>query len=190
MQALLHRPMSISALPLIGLCLLGFGTSPALADKPIFVETYNISPVPCDGLQLAGVAYSFTVAGAPSLDCTAGTFAGPGFTNDISAPNIEGTAAGVLHLTFDVPTTHFDFGVAQSTFVSPQSVVVNLNAPGHGVLRAEIDLTTTNDPGFVGGHFNYDGPAVKTATISFPAGPYTRFAVDNVSYFRPPGQAK
>jgi hypothetical protein len=188
MRRFVHR-WSILA-PMAGLCLLGFGTSQAFADKPIFIETFDIAPVPCDGLELAGVTYSFTVAGAPSLDCRAGTRVGPGVTNNIRAPNIEGTAAGILHLTFNVPTTHFDFGVAQSTFSSPQSVVINLNAPGHGVLREEAILSETNDPGFVGGRFTYDGPAVKTATISFSTAPFTRFALDNVSYFAPPGQAK
>jgi hypothetical protein len=164
----------------------------SLAHKPIFTETYDITPVPCEGLSLDGVTYSFTVAGSPSLDCTAGTFTGPGTTNDINPPNIEGTAAGVLHLTFDVPTTQFDFGVALSTFASPQtdSVIVDLFRPGVGLLRQEVPLTTTSDPSFVGGRFEYNGPAVKTVTIHFSSGPFARFALDNVSYFRPPGQSK
>jgi hypothetical protein len=180
---------AISRLFLISLGLLGLTTSTALAGGNIFTETLNIVPAPCEGLQLAGVTYSFTVAGLPNPDCTAGTFAGPGLTNHIQAPNIEGTAAGVLHLTFDHPTTHFDFGVAESTLRSPQTVVIDLNRPGVGMLRQEVDLTTTRDPLFVGGEFVYDGPAVKTAAISFPVGGgFARFAVDNVSYSRPPGQ--
>ena len=184
----MHK-ISVTAMASLGL--LGLTTSTALADKNIFTETFNILPAPCEGLQLAGATYSFTVAGVPNLDCEAGTFVGPGHTNHIQAPNIEGTAAGVLHLTFDVPTTHFDFGVAESTLRSPQSVVVDLNRPGVGMLRQEVDLITTNDPLFVGAGFVYDGPAVKTVAISFPVGGgFARFAVDNVSYFRPPGQTK
>ena len=159
------------------------------ADMNVVTQTYNITPIACDGLDLAGVQYAFTVGPAPSADCVAGTFTGPGVTNNIQSPNIEGTASGVLHLTFDVPTTKFGFGVAQNTFLSPQEVIINLNRPGAGLLRQSVTLTTTNDPGFVGARFDYDGPAVKTVTISFNniGG---RFAVDNVTYFRPPGQAK
>ena len=178
---------------LLAVSLFVLGLGQALADKPIFTETYNLSsPQACEGLALDGISYSFTVAGAPSMDCMAGTFVGPGATNNIDPPNIEGSAAGVLHLAFDVPTTSFGFGVAQSTTASPQaqSAVVDLFRPGVGVLRQEVFLTTTSDPTFVGGRFDYKGPAVRTVTIHFSTGPFTRFALDNVTYFRPPGQTK
>lgn len=48
-----------------------------------------------------------------------GTFNGPGVTNNIQAPNIEGTSAGVLRLEFDKPTRRFGFGVAQSSGFAP-----------------------------------------------------------------------
>jgi len=171
------------------------GTTWALT-KPTFTETFApLSPVSCEGLKLDGVSYSFTVAGAPSLDCNARTSAGPGNTNHIQSPNIEGTSAGVLHLVLDAPTTEFSFGVARSLvsppppFPSvPDSVIVDLFRPGAGLLRDHLLLDPTNDPLFVGGQFNYEGPAVKTVTISFTTPPLTRFAIDNVTYFRPPGQ--
>ncbi|HEY2019453.1 MAG TPA: hypothetical protein VGH38_38360 [Bryobacteraceae bacterium] len=157
----------------------------------MFVESYSGPVTPCEGLALDDVLYGFTVGGAPSLDCTVGTVAGPGNTNDIHPPNIEGTAAGVLHLTFDQPTTDVSFGVALSTPVSPQtnSVIVNLYRPGAGLLRQELFLTTTSDPLFVGGRFVYSGPIVKSVTIQF-SGPYTRFVLDDLSYFRAPGHVK
>lgn len=165
-----------------------FVCSQAFAAMPAFVETYDVPTTPCEGLILDGVAYAFTVAGAPSLDCGAGTGIGPGITNDINAPNIEGNSAGVLHLTFDHPTTEVDFGIAQDIFSPPNnSVTINLYRPGVGLLRQELSLTTTNDPDFLGGHFTYRGPAVKSVTIQFP-GDFSRFALDNLSYFRPPGQ--
>ncbi len=174
---------------LFSACVL-FGST-AVAEMPIFTQTYDIDPVPCEGLDLDGIAYAFTVAGPPSLDCIAGTFTGPGFTNNIEAPNVEGTSAGILHMTFDVPTTEFGFGVAQNTFTSPQvqSVIVDLFRPGVGLIREEIFLDTTSDPGFVGGRFDYSGPAVKTVTIRH-SGAFGRFALDNVTHFRPPGQVK
>jgi hypothetical protein len=169
------------------------GTGWLLAAKPIFTQTYNLpAPVRCEGLDRDGVTYSFTVGGAPSLDCLAGTFAGPGITNNMSFPNIEGTSAGVLHLTFDVPTTDFGFGVARSITGPPSltdSVIIDLFRPGAGLLREELLLDPTPDPNFVGGRFDYEGPAVKTVTIAFRTPPVTRFAIDNVTYFRPPGQS-
>ena len=185
------RLRSIVTIAAVGVALLLLGASQSLAAKPSFTETYNIAPQPCEGLDLAGVVYSFTVAGTPSLDCRAGTFVGPGTTNDINPPNIEGTAAGVLHLRFDHPTTEFGFGVALSTVISPQqnAVIVDLFRPGEGLLRQEVSLTETRDPLFVGGRFDYSGPAVLTVTIHFASGPFSRFAVDNVTYFRPPGQS-
>ena len=168
-----------------------FGSGQSMAEMPISTQTYDIGPVPCEGLDLDGIAYVFTVAGVPSLDCIAGTFTGPGFTNNIDSPNIEGTSAGILHLTFDVPTTTFGFGVAQSTFASPQvqSVIIDLFRPGVGLIRDELFLDATSDPGFVGARFDYSGPAVKTVTIRH-SGAFIRFALDNVTHFRPPGQVK
>ena len=173
--------------------LLFFATGSSLADKNTFTETYDqVSVQECEGLALNGVAYSFTIGGTPSQDCTAGTMTGPVNTNDIHAPNIEGNAGGVLHLRFDVPTTVFGFGVALSTRTSPQpdSVIVDLYRPGAGLLRQELPLTTTDDPNYVGARFDYNGPAVRTATIQFASGrPFSRFALDNLTHFVPPGQA-
>ena len=149
---------------------------------PIFVQMFNLANVACNGLKVAGVAYSFTVGGAPGADCRAGTLAGPGVTNNIQAPNIEGTGAGVLRLEFKSPTGRFGFGVAQSTAVLPQTVTVDLFGPGTGALRQEIVLSATRDPSFVGGRFEDDGPAVTEVTISFSS-TLARFVVDNVTYF-------
>src|SRR6516165_2710295 len=129
----------------------------ASAKKPLFTQTFDIDPVACEGLTLDGISYSFAVAGSPSLDCTAGTFVGPGTTNDIKPPNIEGTSAGILHLALLDPSTNFGFGVALSTYSSPQveAVVVDLFRPGVGLLRQAVALTATSDPDFVGGRFDY-----------------------------------
>ena len=129
------------------------------------------------------MTYSFAIGGAPSLDCAAGTSAGPGVTNNVQAPNIEGNATGVLTLTFGTPTSTFGFGVAQSTGGSPQtqSVIVDLFSPGVGELRQELSLTTTSDPNFVGGRFDYNGPAVASASIRF-SGAFARFVLDGTTY--------
>lgn len=107
---------------LVGFCLVGIAASPVLADPPVYTETYDniVPPVDCEGLDLHDVSYSFTVNDSPSSDCKAGLYFGPGATNNINPPNIEGNASGVLHLTFDKPTTTFGFGVAQSVLFSAQ----------------------------------------------------------------------
>jgi len=159
------------------------------ADMPIFTQTYDLGAFEfCEGLYLDGVTYSFTVAGIPNVDCGA-PLGGPGDTNNVDGPIIEGTSDGILHLTFDVPTTKFGFGVAMAIDEASitNAVTVSLYRPGAGILRETIFLDTTPDPFFTGGRYDYDGPAVKTVTIEFnPTG--TRMALDNVSYFRPPGQ--
>lgn len=159
------------------------------ADMPIFMQDYDLDNFAhCEGLYLDGVTYSFTVADAPSLDCGA-PLGGPGDTNNITFPNIEGTSSGVLHLVFDVPTTKFGFGVAMSNYYGSeaQSVIVNLYRPGAGLLRDEIFLDTTPDPYWTGGRYDYNGPAVKTVTIYFNT-LGARFAFDNAYYFRPKGR--
>lgn len=89
-------------------------------------------------------------------------------------------------MTFATPTSIFGFGVAQSTLTSPQpqSVLVDLFSPGVGTLRDELTLTTTGDPVVVGGRFDYNGPAVTSATIRF-SGPFLRFVLDGVTYQLP-----
>ena len=158
------------------------------AAMPIFTQTYDLDEfVYCEGLYLDGMTYSFTVSGIPNLDCGA-PLGGPGNTNNITFPNVEGTTSGILHLTFDVPTTKFGFGVAMSAGGNQtEAVTVNLYRPGAGLLRDTIFLDTTPDPNFSGGRYDYNGPAVKTVTIEFNVAG-TRFALDNVYYFRPPGQ--
>lgn len=160
-------------------------SEPVIPGNP-FVQTYNIPSVLCNGLELDGVTYSFTIGGASSADCQAGTTVGPGVTNNIQPPNIEGSATGVLGLTFKVPTSTFGFGVAQSTSSSPQSqsVIVDLFSPGAGTIRDELFLTTTSDPNAVGGRFDYNGPAVKSVTIRF-SGTFARFVLDGVTYKLP-----
>ena len=155
----------------------GWGLVPG---EPVFVQTFDFANVPCHGLTVAGVTYTFTVGGTPSLDCRAGTLNGPGVTNNIQAPNIEGNGAGILRLAFSSPTRRFGFGVAQSTISLPQTVTVDLFGPGTGALREELVLNATRDPLFVGGRFEYDGPAVTEVTIQFSSP--TRFALDNLTY--------
>jgi len=156
------------------------GGSGLVPGQPLFVQTFDFASVLCDGLERDGVNFEFTINGVPSADCRAGTTNGPGVTNNIQAPNIEGSGLGVLRLRFKSPTTRVGFGAAQSTTLLPQSVTVDLYGPGSGLLRDELVLVATRDPSFVGGRFDYDGPAVTEVTIRFSNA--TRFVIDNLTY--------
>ncbi len=162
------------------------GSSASLAKKPIFTEEFNIELVACEGLELDGVTYSFTVAGVPDINCNAGS--GCPTTNNILPPCVQYGTPGVLHLRFDRPTTVFGFGVAQLSFeTNVQSVIVDLFRPGSGMLREEVFLDTSVAPTFSGARYDYQGPAVRSVSIriseefSFPV------AIDNITYFRSPG---
>lgn len=187
------RNVSIAALALT-IAVPASSLAVAQGGRPVFTETYGppAAATPCEGLTLNGVTYAFTIGGTLSLDCNARTLVGPVNTNNIQSPNIEGNAAGVLHLTFDTPTTVVEFGVARSipNLGTTDTVIVDLYRPGIGLLREELFLDPTADPLFAGGRFEYQGPAVKTLTIAFRTPPALRFVVDNLTYFRPPGQAK
>jgi hypothetical protein len=186
------RGRTLVAVATAGVALLALGAGQSFAGQPSFTETYNVPQQACEGLNLNGVVYSFTIAGTPSSDCQAGTVTGPGTTNNISAPNIEGNAAGVLTLTLDHPATTVGFGYALDTFTpQPNGVTVDLFGPGASGLRRVVSLNATNDPSFVGGRFNYAGPAVSRFSVEFAgAGAlFPRFAIDNLTYFRPPGQS-
>jgi hypothetical protein len=63
------------------------------AAMPIFTQTYDLDEfVYCEGLYLDGMTYSFTVSGIPNLDCGAPR-GGPGNTNNVNDPSIEGTTS-------------------------------------------------------------------------------------------------
>jgi hypothetical protein len=113
-----------------------------------------------------------------------------------SSPLIAGTTAGILHIAFDHPTAAFGFGIARTAagaggVVTDHRVVVELFRPGSERLRQELTLQPSVPPfpGPSGGRFDYRGPAVQSVDISFP-GEVSRFAIDNVTYVRPPGQVK
>jgi hypothetical protein len=173
---------ALVAIAAAGVALLALGAGQSFAAKPSFTETYNIPQQACDGLNLAGVTYSFTVAEAPSSDCQAGTTVGPGTTNNIEPPNIEGNAEGVLTMNFAHPTTIVGFGFALSTGTpQPNGVTVELFGPGRSGLRRVVPANAEPDPAFVGGRFNYRGPAISRVTVSFAGS--ERFAIDNLTYF-------
>lgn len=156
-----------------------------------FVERFELDvPTSCDGLARNGAHYAFRVAGEPSAECVAGAPLGPPGSLNVLPPHLEGDPAGELTLTFDVPTTRVGFGLALAT-VDPLDggVIVELHRPGAGLLREQVALALTNDPQYVGGRYDYAGPAVRAVTLRF-AGDARRFAIDDVRYDRPKGRSE
>lgn len=160
-------------------------------ESPSFVERFELdAPVSCDGLARNGVRYDFRVAGEPSADCVAGAPVGPPGSLNVLPPHLEGAPTGALTLIFDVPTTRVGFGLALATRAPlAGAVIVELHRPGAGLLRDSVALDVTNDPDFVGGRYDYAGPAVGAITLRF-ADDARRFAIDDVRYDRPKGRSE
>jgi hypothetical protein len=87
-------------------------------------------------------------------------------------------------MTFGHPTTIVGFGYALNSATT--GVTVDLFGPGASGLRKVVLLSPEPDPAFLGGRFNYSGAAISRVTVQF--GGESRFALDNLTYFRPPGQ--
>lgn len=66
---------------------------------------------PVDGLLVSGVLHEFSVGGLASFDATV-SGGGPGATNNVAPPIIEGDGAGLLGLTFSEPQNRVGFGFA------------------------------------------------------------------------------
>ena len=173
----------------VGTLLTG-GVSQTHAARPTFTQEFNVESAPCEGLALDGVGYSFSVGDVPDLGCTVGQ-AGP-TTDNVQPPLIQFGRGGVLRLRFAVPTTTFGFGIAQlADRPELDSVIVDLFSPGVGVLRERLTLDNDVDPDFIGGRFEYEGPAVRTATIRIAGQADGRpVALDNVTYARPGGRSR
>jgi hypothetical protein len=168
---------------------LRLGARASAEDVSSFVERFELdAPLPCDGLARNGVRYAFRVADAPSAECVAGAPVGPPGSLNVLPPHLEGDPTGELTLTFDVPTTRLGFGLALATREPLDgAVIVELHRPGAGSLRDSVALEVTKDPDFVGGRYDYAGPAVGAVTLRF-ASAARRFAIDDVSYERPRGR--
>jgi hypothetical protein len=179
------------AVALTILALLAFAFSAtALGAKPLTTLTMDELPFqPADGLSFSGVTFGFQIGGASSTDAHYNAF-GPGATEFVQDPSLEGNSNGALTLSFDQPTTVLEFGIARSCIctLSP-GVSVELFKPGAaGRSRGVMTMTTSPVVSFSEAHFSYSGPAVQTALITFPSpGLASRFALDNLSFHQGEG---
>ena len=135
-----------------------------------------------DGLSFMGGTFGFTVNGLPSADARYNS-SGPFAITFVQDPTLEGDAAGILTLEFDVPTPTLQFGVARSTSSEL--------TPGFTVELFDSALTslgvtpvnTTPLVSFSEAQFSHSGTPVKRAIVTFPNPELaTRFAFDNLTF--------
>jgi hypothetical protein len=163
------------------LVLLGLSGT-ADAKRQLLTLTFDERPPqPADGVVGPGGArFDFKINGVDSFDATYGGF-GPGTTNFVEDPSIEGNTSGVLTVSFAQPTTVVRFGVAA---LSGGPVTVRVYNPG-GHLKRTVVLQTQSLGSFPEAQFAYQGGAVGKIAVSFGITD-SRFAFDNLRFRAPP----
>ena len=171
---------------LIG-CVLAFallvgGTGRAQAEIITFDELAADTVI--NGVTLKGVTFQFTVGGVASTDAAILASA-LGTTAVAEDPVLEGSANGVLKMTFATPVTSLQFGVVLSSFDSlSEGATVELSGPS-SVTAGPFAVNTGPLPPsnlFSEGLFEYTGAPINEATITFDFGNAERFAIDTVAF--------
>jgi len=136
---------------------------------------------PVDGLSSMGVTFHFTVNGVPSTDANYNS-GGPGTITYVQDPSLEGDAAGILKLDFEVPTPLLQVGVALNTF-APLAAGCSIELfDSDLVSMGVIDLATASIISFTESRFGYQGRPLSRAAISFNSAMAARFALDNLTF--------
>jgi len=147
---------------------------------PVTLNFGELPRQPVHGLNFMGVTFGFWV-GDPSTDANYNSF-GPGMTRYVQDPSLEGNAAGLLLLYFDVPTPLLQFGVAISAggaFARGFSVeLFDSDLESIGV----FDVATADVVSFTESRFSYQGRPVSGAVITFNGDVALRFALDNLTF--------
>ena len=140
-----------------------------------------ITGAPVDGLTISGVLHEFSVGGLSSLDATVSP-GGPGDTNSVSPPLIEGDAAGLLSLSFPTPQTRFGFGFAiLATSALADGTTIELFDAGSASLGS-IAFPALPDPTFPGGFAGIESTEPFTSAEVTFSGDASRFALDDVRF--------
>jgi len=136
---------------------------------------------PVDGLSFMGVTFHFTVGGVPSMDANYNS-GGPGIITYVQDPSLEGDAAGILTLDFDVPTALLQYGVALNA-LGPLAEGCSIELfDSDSVSLGVIDVATASISSFTESRFSYQGRPVSSAAISFNSAVAVRFALDNLTF--------
>ncbi len=142
-------------------------------------ETITFDGVPLgtivDGTVIGNVTFGFSSSDASI------TNAGPGFSEFIAAPNIEGSTSGALTLTFAEPVSGLSYGFALSTFAptDPGTALEIFDEAGSSLGVFSAPAGSTGFPFAEGENAASSETPIKSAVITFGT-TASRFAFDNL----------
>lgn len=179
--------MSLSSLAPLLVAILVLSHGATLRAAGVFgVVTFDERPFQSvDGLEVAGVTFSYTIDDAPSPEAFFGSF-GPGQLNHVNDPSLLGDAAGVLRMDFDEPVVAVSFGVAlnKGEDIDAGVVVTMLNEQNASLDALELDTVADDPLRFSEARFDYVGAPVAAIELRFTSS-VERFAVDNLEFSIP-----
>jgi hypothetical protein len=158
------------------------------AAAPVSTETIafsEVTPRPADGAVIKGVTFDYKIGGVDSTAAGIGLSTGPGATNNLSPPLLEGPAFGILAMDFAEPVVALEFGFALSNTISTPSALTVQLFDESNVLVETITVAGAPDPTFTGGKFSYSGDAISRAVVDFNESIAGAFALDNVVFSTP-----
>ncbi len=130
-----------------------------------------------DGMVIGNVTFGFS-----STDATIG--GGPGITNFVAVPNIEGDASETLTLSFATPVFNITYGFALSTNtpIDP-GTTIEIFATDASSLGSFTAAAGDFGFGFVEGENSaFSGMPIGSAEITFANATSFRFAFDNLTF--------
>jgi len=166
---------------LVTTCILVALMSTGVVNAAVTLTFDELPTQPVHCLNYNGVTFGFTVGGSPSTDAVYNDI-GPGLITYLQDSSLEGDAAGILTLNFDMPTDQLEFGVALNTFTAAK--------PGYFVQLFDKSLVSLGifsadtNPLMIWseGRFTYSGTPISRAAIGFNNQVASRFALDNLTF--------
>ena len=166
---------------LVTICMLLVLMSTGAANAAFTLTFDELATQPVNGLSYMGITFGFKVDGSPSTDAIYNDI-GPGNLTYLQDPSMVGTTAGILTLSFEMPTDQLQFGVALNSY--------NPATPGYFVrlydpLYQLIGVYSGDTSPLVlwsEGQFTYTGDTpISLVAIGFNEQAASRFALDNLT---------
>lgn len=177
MNARAFRRLTVVALTGAALAVAAGGASAA---STITFDEFENQPI--HGLSYGGVTFDFKVDGEDSREAGVSDSSFAADLAFLTAPVVEGRAAGVLTLDFDVPAAFLEFGIAVSNEADLVSACT-LELFDSTLRRLDIVKLNTNLLlSFSETGFRYQGEPLKRVVIDFDERSASRFALDNLSF--------
>jgi hypothetical protein len=128
-----------------------------------------------NGLTVSGVLFSYSLGnGMVAID------GGPGVTNNINPPNIEGNSTGTLTMSLSSPATMFGYGYAIFNTV-PVSNAITMSVFRGATPLGTLPYAGVPDPVFTGGFAGIQSTTeFDRVAVSFNAASNGAFALDNI----------